>query len=175
MECCRKTGAKLSPICGICCRTICRHALHKHSCTCEASVRPSNLSCLQAQLAVSSQGLPVLCTVIKEDREDLDMLRTALECLQLTIGHPANHLTGSGKVPNQNMMHCISGEQAKCCLTAMSPQQPKHSLGLEVSICHLMPATGHSARKWCTSANAPRDSIHKSCHMFGMKCFDCAL
>lgn len=63
-----------------------------------------NRSCLQAQLAVSLQGLPLLCTVIKEDREDLDMLRTALECLQLTLGHPANHITGSGKVPFQDMI-----------------------------------------------------------------------
>ena len=54
---------------------------------------------LQAQLAVGSQGLPVLCAVIKEDRADLEMLRIALECLQITIGHPASNLKGPGKVP----------------------------------------------------------------------------
>lgn len=66
--------------------------------TCISAVRPRPLS-LQAQLAVGSQGFPVLSAVIKEDRGDLEMLRAALECLQITIGHPASNAKGSGKVP----------------------------------------------------------------------------
>lgn len=53
----------------------------------------------QAQLAVGAQGLPVLCTIIKEEREDTDMLRAALECLTIAIGNPTQHSESSGKGP----------------------------------------------------------------------------
>lgn len=52
----------------------------------------------QAQLAVGAQGLPVLCTIVKEEREDTDMLRAALECLTLAIGNPTQHSQSPGKV-----------------------------------------------------------------------------
>lgn len=52
----------------------------------------------QAQLAVGAQGLPVLCTIVKEEREDTDMLRAALECLTIAIGNPTQHPQSPGKV-----------------------------------------------------------------------------
>ena len=54
---------------------------------------------VQAQLAVGAHGLPVLCTIAKEEREDNDMLRAALECLTIAIGNPTQHTESAGKVP----------------------------------------------------------------------------
>lgn len=34
-------------------------------------------------------GFPILCEVIREERKDLDMLRTALECLTNAFTSPA--------------------------------------------------------------------------------------
>ena len=42
---------------------------------------------MQAQLAVGAMGFPILCEVVREEREDLDMLRGALECLVLALAH----------------------------------------------------------------------------------------
>ena len=44
--------------------------------------------CMQAQLAVGSMGLPILVNVLKDDRDDLELLRGALEALvQATCSH----------------------------------------------------------------------------------------
>jgi hypothetical protein len=40
----------------------------------------------QAQAAVGSMGLPVLLAVIQEDRDDTELLRSALESLALSFG-----------------------------------------------------------------------------------------
>ena len=40
----------------------------------------------------------MLCTVVKEERDDTDMLRAALECLIIAIGNPTKHSESSGKV-----------------------------------------------------------------------------
>lgn len=40
---------------------------------------------LQGQLAVGAMGYPILCEVVREEREDLDMLHGALECLVLSL------------------------------------------------------------------------------------------
>ena len=59
---------------------------------------PAVATSLQAQLAVGAQGLPVLCNIVKEEREDTDMLRAALECLTIAIGNPTQHSESLGKV-----------------------------------------------------------------------------
>lgn len=59
---------------------------------------PAIATSLQAQLAVGAQGLPVLCNIVKEEREDTDMLRAALECLTIAIGNPTQQSESSGKV-----------------------------------------------------------------------------
>lgn len=43
---------------------------------------------MQAQYAISSMGLPVLLSVLTEDRDDLDLLKGALEVLQLSVALP---------------------------------------------------------------------------------------
>jgi hypothetical protein len=45
------------------------------------------IGCLpQAQAAMGTMGLPVLVAVLQEDREDLDLLRGALEALLASFG-----------------------------------------------------------------------------------------
>lgn len=44
--------------------------------------------CVQAQYAISSMGLPVLLSVLSEDRDDLELLKGALEVLQLSVALP---------------------------------------------------------------------------------------
>ena len=39
----------------------------------------------QAQLAIGAMGLPILAEVVREERDDLEMLRGALECLCLAV------------------------------------------------------------------------------------------
>ena len=75
-----------------------------HTCMYDVHPRPW---ALQAQLAVGSQGLPVLSALIREKREDLDILRAALECLQITIGHPDNNTKGPGKVPATTLLQML--------------------------------------------------------------------
>ena len=41
----------------------------------------------QGQLAVGAMGFPTLCEVVREEREDLEMLRGALETLVLALAH----------------------------------------------------------------------------------------
>jgi hypothetical protein len=43
---------------------------------------------LQAQLAMGAMGLPVVLAVLQEDRDDLELLKGALEVLQLTVALP---------------------------------------------------------------------------------------
>lgn len=43
---------------------------------------------LQAQAALGSQGLPVLCDIVKNEQKDIDMLQLALECLVLALSQP---------------------------------------------------------------------------------------
>lgn len=45
---------------------------------------------LQAQLAMGTMGLPVLLSVLQEDRDDLELLKGALEVLQLSVALPDN-------------------------------------------------------------------------------------
>lgn len=52
------------------------------------SLDSSACNCLQAQYAISSMGLPVLLSVISEDRDDLELLKGALEVLQLSVALP---------------------------------------------------------------------------------------
>eukprot|EP00891_Asterochloris_glomerata_P008864 jgi/Astpho2/8864/fgenesh1_pg.00129_%23_44_t len=42
----------------------------------------------QAQAALGSQGLPVLCDIVKNEQKDIDMLQLALECLVLALSQP---------------------------------------------------------------------------------------
>eukprot|EP00884_Botryococcus_braunii_P007321 jgi/Botrbrau1/16590/Bobra.0068s0020.1 len=44
---------------------------------------------VQAQAAVGNAGFPVLCGILREERGDVDMVRGALECLAIALGHPA--------------------------------------------------------------------------------------
>ncbi|KAA6420456.1 MAG: golgin candidate 6-like [Trebouxia sp. A1-2] len=53
----------------------------------------------QARLAVGAHGLPMLCTVVKEERQDIEMLRGALECLTIVIG-PPSQAESAGKGPH---------------------------------------------------------------------------
>ena len=51
---------------------------------------------LQAQAALGSQGLPVLCDIVRNEQKDIDMLQLALECLVLALsqtvqGSPSQH------------------------------------------------------------------------------------
>ncbi len=43
----------------------------------------------QAQAAVGNAGFPVLCGILREERADVDLVRGALECLAIALGHPA--------------------------------------------------------------------------------------
>lgn len=43
----------------------------------------------QAQVAVGNSGFPVLCGILREERADVEMVRGALECLAIALGHPA--------------------------------------------------------------------------------------
>lgn len=61
---------------------------------------PSTFSEVQARLAVGAHGLPMLCTVVKEERQDIEMLRGALECLTIVIG-PPSQAESAGKVHNE--------------------------------------------------------------------------
>ena len=45
----------------------------------------SSLLAAQAQLAVGAMGLPTLCEVVREERDDIEMLRGALDCLCLSV------------------------------------------------------------------------------------------
>ena len=40
---------------------------------------------MQTQVALGNAGLPALCTVLQDERGDLEMVRGALECLVLAI------------------------------------------------------------------------------------------
>lgn len=105
MECSQRIDAKLSQIYVTYCLTTLRQV-----CSHELALRPHNMlgcfcaswagviSPVQAQLALGAQGLPVLCTIVKEEREDTDMLRAALECLSIAIGNPTQHSENTGKV-----------------------------------------------------------------------------
>ncbi|KAL0019412.1 hypothetical protein WJX77_011077 [Trebouxia sp. C0004] len=53
----------------------------------------------QAKVAVGALGLPMLCTVVKEERQDIEMLRGALECLTIVIG-PPSQAESAGKGPH---------------------------------------------------------------------------
>ena len=79
---------------------------------------------VQAQLAVGSQGLPVLCTIIKEEREDTDMLRAALECLTIAIGNPTQHPDDSVKVLNVWQAVLIPDKPGLICLEAHAGTSP---------------------------------------------------
>ena len=98
MEYLQKTDERLWQICEICCPIMLRYvpvAAFSNVCILLAWARQA---CLQAQLAVGTQGLPVLCTVVGEDRQDVEMLRGAVECLTIAIGHPARQSEASHKV-----------------------------------------------------------------------------
>jgi hypothetical protein len=47
--------------------------------------RPQVCSWMQAKKILGMTGLPVLCNILKEDRGDREMLRGALECLNIAI------------------------------------------------------------------------------------------
>lgn len=47
----------------------------------------------QAQSAVGAMGFPILCEVVREEHKDVELLRTALECLANAFTAPAH---GSG-------------------------------------------------------------------------------
>ena len=59
----------------------------------------------QAQLAVGAMGLPILCEVVREERDDLEMLRGALECLCLAV--PASS-AGDPRRPQVDLLPCLS-------------------------------------------------------------------
>ena len=50
-----------------------------------------------SQLAVGTMGLPCLAAVLRDDRDDIELVRGALECLVLAVGQPASgDLSGGG-------------------------------------------------------------------------------
>jgi len=54
----------------------------------------------QAQNAMGSMGLPVLLSVLQEDRDDIELLRTALESLALSFASG----DGPGGTPGSGVM-----------------------------------------------------------------------
>ena len=60
----------------------------------------------QAKVAVGGHGLPLLCTVIKEERQDIEMLQGALECLTIVIG-PPSQAESAGKVHNDTLGYSV--------------------------------------------------------------------
>lgn len=67
---------------------------------------PITFSKAQAKLAVGAHGLPMLCTVVKEERQDIEMLRGALECLTIVIG-PPSQAESAGKVHNNTLGYSV--------------------------------------------------------------------
>lgn len=68
---------------------------------------------LQVQYAISSMGLPVLLSVLAEDRDDLELLKGALEVLQLSVALP----DGAAAAAAQQMspeVGCIPHPGADC-------------------------------------------------------------
>jgi len=60
----------------------------------------------QAKSAVGAHGLPLLCTVVKEERQDIEMLRGAMECLTIVIG-PPSQAESAGKVHNNTLEYSV--------------------------------------------------------------------
>ena len=98
------------------------------STSCFADIFKLLCSSVQAQLAVGAQGLPVLCTIVKEEREDTDMLRAALECLTIAIGNPTQHTESSGKVgwSIEHRLEAYKGAVAIHALMACRDLSPQH-------------------------------------------------
>ncbi len=67
---------------------------------------PIAVNVTQAKLAVGAHGLPLLCTVVKEERQDIEMLRGALECLTVVIG-PPSQAESAGKVHNNTLGYSV--------------------------------------------------------------------
>lgn len=67
---------------------------------------PITVNVTQAKLAVGAHGLPLLCTVVKEERQDIEMLRGALECLTIVIG-PPSQAESAGKVHNNTLGYSV--------------------------------------------------------------------
>ena len=65
---------------------------------------------MQAQLAMGAMGLPILCEVVREERDDLEMLRGALECLCLAV--PA---ASGGNPQRPQARHLLN---LSCCVEA---------------------------------------------------------
>ena len=57
---------------------------------------------LQAQAALGSQGLPVLCDIVRNEQKDIDMLQLALECLVLALSQ-----TGRGSPSQHKQVRCL--------------------------------------------------------------------
>lgn len=73
----------------------------------------------QAQAAVGAMGFPILCEVIREERKDLDMLRTALECLTNAFTSPA----ASSQV--QQARTCMTPTASRVGHTSCSQRSPE--------------------------------------------------
>ncbi len=67
---------------------------------------PITFSRAQAKVAVGAHGLPVLCLVVKEERQEIEMLRGALECLTIVIG-PPSQAESAGKVHNNTLEYSV--------------------------------------------------------------------
>lgn len=71
-----------------------------------------HLCCLlQAQLALGTMGIPVLVTVLQDDRDDLELLRGALECL-------VHAMAGAGNPPPQGP--ALTPQQQQAALEAQA-------------------------------------------------------
>ena len=54
---------------------------------------------MQAKKVVGMTGLPLLCEVLRSEKEDKEMVRGSLECLNLLVApHQASHVFIAGKV-----------------------------------------------------------------------------
>ena len=94
---------------------------------------PTVASSLQAQLAVGAQGLPVLCTVVKKERQDTDMLRAALECLTIAIGNPTQHPETSSKV-HRSVEQPARGFAIGFCITCFYGMQGPQPAALNAEL-----------------------------------------
>lgn len=62
--------------------------MHSTDPSCTVCRTLSSACALQAQHAISTMGLPVLLAVLAEDRDDLELLKGALEVLHLSVVVP---------------------------------------------------------------------------------------
>lgn len=87
------------------------------------SLTPSDcapLPAVQAQYAISSMGLPVLLSVLTEDRDDLELLKGALEVLQHSVALPDGADAGAlQQLQEQNEVRCSADGR-----TARTPRAP---------------------------------------------------